>query len=221
MVDSIFVERLLEKYKRLKISKITGNSVVVEGGIRLNHSFNLVPFSEEFQVEIEIPRSYPRILPTIREIGDKIDRNYNHINYDGSLCLEVERVIRNKLSPSYDIVEWIEEFVFSFLYSYCYYISYGVYPFGDRSHGAKGIVEHYMELFELMSIEDTRSLLEAAREYRIGMEYKGHWLCPCGSLKKVRKCHGIRRLGMLSKYIDEQMKKDLRSIEWEESYIDN
>lgn len=221
MVDSIFLTPLLDSYKELNIVEINTEHIKIVGFLRLEHSYELIPYRERFEVEIMIPRNYPIMLPSIKEIGGALNRKYEHINYEGTLCLEVERAIRSKLSPKYDLIEWIEEFVFLYFYSYCYHRDYGSYPFGDRSHGAKGILEYYKELLKENTLEETRDLLNVIKYYKLEKKYKGHNMCPCGSFKKIRDCHKLEKLKQLSIYADQQMIKDLKLIEWEEKIYEN
>lgn len=221
MVDSIYLNMLLREYKELVIHEVTDSDIKIIGSLRLNHSYELVPYSEVFEVEISIPKNYPKSLPSIKETSKKIDSSYNHINYDNTLCLEVEKAMRTRLYPDYKLIEWVEKFVFPYFYSYCYYRDYGRYPFGERSHGAEGIIEYYRELFQVKTIEEARYLMSAAKHYKLGKVYKGHNLCPCGSFKKVRECHGLKNLSQLYLDVDQQMFKDLKLIEWEESYYDD
>ncbi len=220
MIDSIYLNLLLGEYKSLTIHEVTEAEVKIIGSLRLNHSYDLVPYSEVFEVEVSIPKNYPKRLPTIKETSKKIDSSYNHVNYDNTLCLEVEKAMRTQLSPDYNLIEWIEKFVFPYFYSYCYHRDYGRYPFGERSHGAKGIIEYYKELFQVKTIEEARYLISAAKHYKLGKVYKGHNICPCGNSKKVRECHGVENLKNFSQYIDYQMVKDLKLIELEESYCE-
>lgn len=222
MIDSLYLVNFLKEYKGVSTIEVEKEYIKLAGTLRLNHNYNLLPYSEKFKVEIIIPKNYPTTLPLIKESGGILDRNYEHINYDGTLCLEVERVIRNQLFPKYDLIEWVEEFVYPFLYSYCYFRDYGIYPFGDRSHGAKGILEYYSELFDIEDIKEVRILLTNFIKVRKkGKNYKGHNLCPCGSSLKIRNCHGIEALKKLLLYVDNQMIKDLKLIELEESYYED
>jgi hypothetical protein len=62
----------------------------------------------------------------------------------------------------------------------------GVWRFGERSHGAKGIVEAYADVLEVCpkAAEVLYLLRLLSQEWP-----KGHWQCPCGSGRLLRRCH--------------------------------
>ena len=64
-------------------------------------------------------------------------------------------------------------------------------PFGERSHGVKGIEEAYMERYDLF---DRNALIQIMLYLSKIQRYRGHAKCPCGSGKKLRNCHGRRVL---------------------------
>ena len=117
---------------------------------------------------------------------DIIAPSYEHLFVDCSFCLGVqgELLITQLKDPS--LVRLYDGPVRSYLYSYLFHKRYGRYPFGDRAHGTKGILQFYSELFDEPSLIKTwKLLLSAAAE-----EYRGHLPCPCGSGIVGRKCHG-------------------------------
>lgn len=59
-------------------------------------------------------------------------------------------------------------------------------PFGELSHGGKGIFENYKDLFNVVSTEQVLRLFKIL----VDKSYKGHNPCPCNSGKVLRKCHG-------------------------------
>ena len=73
-----------------------------------------------------------------------------------------------------------------FLSSYSYKRDYGFFPNGELSHGDKGMLEYYSDLF---SVQDNWQVLGMLK-ILANNNYRGHVLCPCGSNKKVRNCHG-------------------------------
>lgn len=73
-----------------------------------------------------------------------------------------------------------------YYYSYEYYSRFGEFPFGERGHGLKGVVEVYQQLFNEPDLLKVCKLLS----YVSHKKYRGHLLCPCGSGIITRKCHG-------------------------------
>ncbi|XZK30983.1 hypothetical protein ACSXCN_05565 [Clostridium perfringens] len=192
------------KFKGLNLIK-ENKSLKLVGNIKINNVFNDVRIIEDFCVEITIPNEYPLDIPTIKEVGGKIDRRYHHINYNGTLCLATETEIKLEFNKGLTLIEWIERYVIPYLFSYCYYKRYNVFPFGERSHGMEGIFEFYKDLFEVDSKIQCINLLN----YICNKNYRGHDLCPCNSGRKVRSCH--RYIVIKSKEVDDKkiFKNDL------------
>lgn len=76
-----------------------------------------------------------------------------------------------------------KKYVESYFFSYEYYKRYGIYPFGEYSHGIKGLDEYFAEYFKLedINVNNRRNIIE----YIFLNKYRGHNYCPCGSLKKL------------------------------------
>ena len=195
------------KFKGLKL--IEGNkSLKLVGNIKINNVFNDVRIIEDFCVEITIPNEYPLEIPIIKEVGGKIDSIYHHINYNGTLCLATETEIKLEFNKGLTLIEWIERYVIPYLFSYCYYKRYNVFPFGERSHRMEGIFEFYKDLFEVDSKIQCINLLN----YICNKNYRGHDLCPCKSGKKVRKCHKDKIVQLKEAKADRVFKNDLKML---------
>lgn len=190
--------KLLEKNKTLKLV----------GKIKVNSVFNDVRIIEDFCVEITIPNEYPLEIPTIKEIGGKIDRRYHHINYNGTLCLATETEIKLEFNKGLALIEWIDRYVIPYLFSYCYYKRYNIFPFGERSHGIEGIFEFYKEFFEVESKAQCINLLD----YICNKNYRGHDACPCNNGEKVRKCHKDKIIYFKELKVDSVFKNDLKML---------
>ena len=72
------------------------------------------------------------------------------------------------------------------MYTYKYYENYGVYPFGERSHGRYGDLEYLKELFNIDNVIPLLNIIL----FLATSKYRGHCMCPCGSNKRLRNCHG-------------------------------
>ncbi|MHC4478545.1 MAG: SEC-C metal-binding domain-containing protein, partial [Planctomycetota bacterium] len=84
--------------------------------------------------------------------------------------------------------------------------------YGERSHGAQGLLEDYKELFR---VEDDISVLEFLRWLSNG-DYDEHVMCPCESGMKLRKCH--RRI--LKKARRHRRREEFkREYEWIMDYL--
>lgn len=85
-----------------------------------------------------------------------------------------------------------------------YYNKYGRVPYGERLHGTKGIIQFYIEFLNVDSIKKIYDILNAIE---IG-NLNDYCKCPCGSFKKIRKCH-LNQINLLKKV---GVKSDLKEI---------
>jgi ferredoxin-thioredoxin reductase catalytic subunit len=141
--------------------------------------------SDSFEIEILIPETFPNVPPSVKEIGGRIPSTFHHYD-DGSLCLGTPLHIRMSFLQNPTLLGYVQDLVIPYLFSYCYWKKFGRMPFGELSHGRKGIMEYYRELFQLNSDISTIKLLKIIAEDN----YRGHQTCPCGSGKILRQCHG-------------------------------
>lgn len=147
--------------------------------------------NDSFEIEILIPEAFPKEPPSTNEIGGRIPSTFHHYD-DGSLCLGTPLHIRMTFLQNPTLLGYVQDLVIPYLFSYCYWKKFRRMPFGELSHGRKGIMEYYRELFNLKSDLVVIKLLKIIAEDN----YRGHHICPCGSGKIIRQCHGeiIRKI---------------------------
>lgn len=179
------VEELLHLYKELQLESVFESRISLKGRILINRNALGFKLYKSYYMEIIIPLESEK-TPYVIDLGGHIEDNYPHKYSDGKLCLETDTQIRVRFLDGLSIIEWIEEYVEPYYFSYEYYQRYGRYPFGERSHGAVGLIETYSEFFKEKDLMKTVLLMKAIA----ASNYRGHALCPCGSGKKYRQCHG-------------------------------
>jgi len=81
-------------------------------------------------------------------------------------------------------------------------------PWGELSHGGKGIREHYQEVFET---DDFRTILRLLKLLADG-NYRGHLPCPCGSGTIQRRCHGEKLRELMNAQSPEQFCVDVGNV---------
>lgn len=179
---------------------------ILAGPYALDATYNGVRLAEDFDIQLLVPGDYPASLPKVKETSDIIDSGYEHLYLDGTLCLGVrgELLLAQLENPS--LVALLDGPVRSYLYSYLFRKRYGYYPFGDRAHGAPGILHYYGELFGETDFPTIVKLLGAV----CFEEYRGHLPCPCGSGLIVRKCHGeailrLKKSGAMAAFASDLM----------------
>lgn len=177
---------VIKKYPSLSAHS-TEKGVLLKGPLVMYSEYNDIPLYDEYEMEIEVPKEFPCLLPTVREVSGSIPSGLNHLLVDGSLCLASGCELIDFANTDGTIVGYIDKYVMNYLYTSSYFSRYGEVPFGERSHGIEGIKEAYMERYNCENEDVLIDLLC----FLVGIKnYRGHCDCPCGSTKKLRDCHG-------------------------------
>ncbi|MEW6067094.1 MAG: hypothetical protein AB1610_02190 [Nitrospirota bacterium] len=190
---------LAEQYPGLALTEGDYDTWVVRGVLEFSATYEGVSIRDNFHIEITITKDYPDTPPIVKETGGRIPKEF-HTSPDGSLCLGAPIEVRMKFAKNQSLLGFVNEQVIPFLYSYCYFEQHGEMPFGELSHGGKGILEYYRQLFNASSDVISTELLKILAENN----YKGHHECPCRSGKRIRDCHG----GLLRKIYSYQHKDE-------------
>lgn len=148
-----------------------------------------------FEIEVMVPPAGPRSeIPIVREIRGRIPRHRDrHVDErTGNACLCVNDEYWFKHPHGMDLVEFLRGPVTSYFIAQLSYELGNGWPFGERGHGADGIVEFYMPILGASDLPTVRRYLKVISAKKV----RPHWLCPCGSGKRVWMCHGalIQRL---------------------------
>lgn len=179
------VKELLHLYSGLQLSSENNDQIVLSGSVLVNRNSKDYTVYKEYQIQIVIP-ILSNELPYVIDIGHNIDELYPHRYADGRLCLETDTCIRIRFADGFSLSTWVSEYIEPYFFSYEYFNRYGEFPFGERGHGLEGILQTYEELFEEPDAVKVLKLMASI----ITQRYRGHMLCPCGSEKKLRACHG-------------------------------
>lgn len=139
---------------------------------------------DRYKIRMELPEDYPVSPPVVFEISNRIPRTTErHVNQDGSVCTFLPDAAWDSASdisvldflkgPVNDFFVWQKE------------VEYFGHPSVEAwQHGALGIIDYYAEELGTNNIDVIMTLLDYLQR-----EPKGHWLCFCGSGKKIRACH--------------------------------
>lgn len=179
------VKELLHLYTGLQLSSEDSEQFVLSGYIGVNRTSKGYTLCKKYQIEIIVP-ILSKKLPYVVDIGQNIDKNYPHRYMDGRLCLETDTCIRIRFIEGFSLPIWVSEYVEPYFFSYEYYTRYGEFPFGERGHDLVGVLQTYEDLFEESNAPKVFNLMASIAT----QHYRGHMLCPCGSGKKLRVCHG-------------------------------
>ncbi|HDV6092695.1 TPA: hypothetical protein RJJ74_002415, partial [Staphylococcus pseudintermedius] len=181
---------------------------ILKGPYDYDLKYKTTRYRNTRDIEAHIYKTFPK--SDIKLYLNEVPPDMEHINSNGTICLATSTEIRSFLRLNPTISEFINEFFHSFFFSLEWYERYKKYPFGERSHGSKGILEYYLDKWNLNEeVFFKIALMIWNRSYR------GHVKCVCGSGIKMRKCHG--------KYIVDIIRDDtmLASFIWDVIYIYN
>ncbi len=201
------IQKLLKTYTSLEIEEETEEEVVLSGSICVHRSVEQFVINKDYEIGIHIPKQ-EGMLPYVVDKGESIDINYPHIYPDRKLCLATDIDMHIALGKDPSLAGWMKDFVEAYFVSYAYYERYGIFPMGERPHGATGIIQSYMEVFDVSDAQAAEIIL-----YISYKTYRGHQPCPCGSGDRMRKCHGKKLLVFYNNPILlEQVRTDCKII---------
>lgn len=204
------INETIKAYPELKY-KYNGQKMIVFGRIYVDQIYNGFHVCEYFDIEIELPEGYPYELPIVKETGNKVDKKYPHRYSDGQLCLETDLKILFDSEGIINLKSFISTYVMNYFFSYKYFERYKQFPFGERTHGTLGILESYMDCFNLKTIHEAYKFVSIITSPKY--IYRGHLPCPCGSGIRIRNCHGKQiRLVINSSILEVQLKNDMNLI---------
>ena len=167
------------------------------------------PIAASFSVEVVVPHTFPRQLPSAKETGGRIRADYEHVFSDGTLCLGVPIELRRVVSEQPTLLGFVDRLLVPYLYGYCFWHKHGRHPFDEAPHGPEGIVDHYLDALGLV---DPLAVLAAIRLlYEHG--YRADHKCPCGSGRRIRACRhrsALRTLYQL--HTPETLRHDIEAV---------
>ena len=181
----INVDKVLAQHQNLRVEECNDHTPRrICGTFIMNTEYNDVCFYKQYNIDIDLSD----IPPYVVETEGKISKRYPHRYRDGGLCLETTARLKIDCieENGFNFEIWFNQFLMPYFFTYEYYSRFGEYPFGERSHYNQGVLEYYKEYFHLSSLKQTIAFLQQVSKMKI---YRGHWLCPCGSGKRIRECH--------------------------------
>jgi hypothetical protein len=163
------------------------------------------------QLELHIPLRYPDGPPRTFEVGGLIPRGSDrwHLMTDNSLCLgsRIEVIRRFRADPT--IRGYLDSLVFPYLHGYMSRNQSGVPPQGELPHGAEGTLKDYQRI---LNVEHPQRVLPLLAMLALD-RFPGNQSCPCGSGKKLKRCHLWRILEIKSMQTKNQFAVDALDIQ--------
>ena len=176
--------RIRQMFPNLALDTATGGEAIVTGVIEV------IP-DGGFSTYLIVPDNYPNGVPSLKcnpkEIPWEVDR---HVYRDGMACLCVASEYRTHWPRGSDITDFLSTLVLPYFVAQAFYDAHGHWPAtGQRSHGREGIFESYREYLQPLGSVSERAVQDTMKLMARVSAPKGHDPCPCGSGKKLRKCH--------------------------------
>jgi hypothetical protein len=200
-------EELVQVFPELKLCQDAPGRWVIRGTLSFSATFKAVDITDSFSVLIMLPDDYPDTPPLVQETGGRIPPDFHQYS-DRILCLGAPAEVSRRFKDDPMLLNFVETLLIEYLYGYAYFEKHGTLPFGELSHGCRGIREYYEEAFSTDDVQITLSLLKVLADDT----YRGHHACPCGSGKILRKCHGPVLLGLLKNQPKEQFLSDSSNV---------
>lgn len=174
----------------LRKSYPTMHALVVDGAVEVTGTYPVVHEGNEiarYSLRVALPPDYPRSLPLVWETGERIpkieDRHVNIVN--GSLCLGVPAELWIALAGNFSLDRVLDIPVRNFLIGNSLVERDEKWPYDEWAHGAKGVLQYFGETIGTDDPNVVLRLIDGLIKRRV----RGHWACPCGSGRIIRKCH--------------------------------
>lgn len=176
------IKKLLDSQTRLTM---VDNDVeyIIQGVYKYSLGYDGHIAQGERNIKLIVQKNFPNSIPKfyVYDYPEHIE----HIYQDGNVCLATIGEMIYFLNENPSFIAFIEKFVNAFIYTLYWFEKYNTYPFGDRKHGYKGLLDYYLNDLNLTK-EHYREIVFIIYNNK----YRGHLSCICGSGKKLRNCHG-------------------------------
>jgi len=181
-----------EKYPGLHLRCNESGCLWITGDFHFVADHHGEVIEDTYVVKIVIPEDYPQTIPEAQETGNRIPKDFHHY-IDNTLCLGARYALRKAFRDAPTLLGFMENCLLPYLYSFSYKTRYGKLPAGELSHGWRGVLEYYQDLFQIRDEKAVLGLFAVLVRGNCG----GHARCPCGSRKRIRDCHGNMLRNML------------------------
>ena len=188
-VDDEEVDDLLREQPGLRLTPSRNGVLRLSGTIEFSaQKPGLERIDDSFEIEIVVPKNFPRNLPVVIEVGGRIPAKF-HTDDDGALCLgsPTQQLLAVQSAPT--LPQFVATCVIPYLYGFAYHSRHGAMPFGELAHGRKGLRDDFQTLFGVATDE---AAVEMVRLAGLKKRVANKAPCPCGSGRRLGKCHNRR-----------------------------
>lgn len=190
IVDKGDLRQFLNDYPFMALRPAKGNSLILKGDFQfIAKSEDGPEIKDSFDLRIEIPLGFPKKIPKVWELNNKIPRTKDseyHINPDDSLCLGSPLRLLDKISRNGTLIGFTETCLVPFLYAVSIKLQKGGdFYMGELAHGLPGILDDYKDIF---GIEGNENIIKALELMGTKKRIANKALCPCSCGKRLGKC---------------------------------
>lgn len=187
--------------------------VIIEGSYEYNLYEKKFVAKGEKKIKIIIPYSFPSEQLNVY-IMERRPYKFSHFFVDGRICVAASGEINYFLTTSPSIEDYLDRFLNPFIFSLDWFDLYNTYPFEERSHGAKGLLEYYLESYNLTVkgfVNLAEIFISKKEMVRSPIIFQNN--CFCGSGIQMRKCHGsFYRTLVLNELTIDKFTKEAKTI---------
>lgn len=183
------IGEFLEKTPNMSLAPSNHDNYIIKGKLILNITDS--PYGnvqDDFLIMIVIPKSFPKKIPIVYELGERFPKtvDYHAFEDDSSLCLGSPMSLMKRIKDDPTLDGFIQNCVVPYFYAITLKLQDKKdFVFGELDHGILGILQDYIEVFELQNIEQVIQLLDILSQ----RAKKGNkMLCPCGCNRIVSRC---------------------------------
>lgn len=196
MADSLYrwyeqvkLTALLDRHTGLHVLPCVDELLVIAGTIAFEGpGQNGEILRNAYDIKMWVPPSFPEVAPLVQETGERIPPDFHKLE-GNFLCLGSPTEIRLRLKESATLPDFVQYFVVPYLFGHAFFCKYGTMPFGELAHGEAGIHQYLCELF---ATKDAKHVLDFLRLAGMKKGVANKQPCPCGSGRRLGKCHNRR-----------------------------
>lgn len=173
-----------EIYPKLMYAETEKNVPYIHGELELKDENGLLV--DSYFIKMQPTPEYPSCFPHVFETNGRIPVNIDwHIYTDGHCCIksipEEIFICRKGIT----LHQFIQNEVVPYFFNQKYKELHG-YFLNERSHGDKGNLEFFMDIFQTNDLKTIKTAIELNISKK---EYSKVAKCFCGSGRKYSKCH--------------------------------
>lgn len=177
------------------------------GGLELGGTFTINIKETTDKNLSQLPSLY------IEGVDPIANRHINEIPNNHRACLCSPFVEDQYITPTFNFKRYFEELIIPFLYGQLFYDQEKHWPWEDLSHGSIGLLESYLKINNPTKAKECLEKLPRDsknwKKIKILLAQKtaikGHTLCFCQSIAKIRDCHIIAWKGA------EKLRQDIKN----------